>query len=146
MQIFAETRRLILREIVPTDESSLFIMDSDAEVHRFLGNNPVSEIGQARKMIDHIRQQYQDTVIGRWAVIEKDGHQFVGWAGLKFINQPVNNHVNYYDLGYRLARAFWNRGYATEAARAVLTYAYQSMLLSHVYAMAMRITFSRKMC
>lgn len=41
MKIYAETERLILREILPTDVDALFELDSDPDVHRYLGNNPV---------------------------------------------------------------------------------------------------------
>jgi len=43
MTIFAETERLILREILPEDVDGLFELDSDPEVHRYLGNNPIQK-------------------------------------------------------------------------------------------------------
>ena len=58
MTIFAETDRLILREIIPEDEVGLFQLDSDPEVHKFLGNKPVENIEQTREVISFIRKQY----------------------------------------------------------------------------------------
>lgn len=81
MNIFAETNRLILREIVPEDEGGLFQLDSDPEVHEFLGNQPISNIEQAREVIRFIRKQYIDNGMGRWAIIEKNTGNFVGWTG-----------------------------------------------------------------
>lgn len=44
MKIFAETERLILRELLPSDDYGMFELDSDHEVHRYLGNKPVTTI------------------------------------------------------------------------------------------------------
>ena len=145
MQIFAETDRLILREIVPSDEQGIFELDSDPEVQRFVGNKPITTRQQSREMIAYIREQYKTYGIGRWAVIRKDTGQFVGWAGLKFIRETINGHTHYYDLGYRLIKRYWGRGYASEAAIASLDYGFNQLQLKQIYGMAdCRNTASRK--
>lgn len=136
MKIFSETERLLLREILPQDEQGLFDLDSDPEVHRYLGNEPVKSIEQIRELIQFIRQQYLDNGIGRWAVIDKTSGDFLGWAGLKLVKEQTNNHVNYYDLGYRLIRKYWSRGIATEAAVASLNYGFKVLGAKEIYAMA----------
>jgi ribosomal-protein-alanine N-acetyltransferase len=136
MKIFAETERLILREILLTDESAMFEMDSDPEVHTFLGNNPVKSREEMKKIIQSIRQQYSDYGIGRWAAIEKATGNFIGWSGLKFITESENNKVNFYDVGYRLAKKYWGKGYATESAKAALRYAFEEMNLEEVIGTA----------
>ncbi|HEY0057268.1 MAG TPA: GNAT family N-acetyltransferase [Pedobacter sp.] len=135
MQIFTETERLILREILPEDEKGIFQLDSDPDVQQFLGNKPIKSIEEARQIIKFIRQQYIDNGIGRWAVIEKSSDNFIGWAGLKLIKEPVNNHCNYYDLGYRFIKPYWGQGFATEAATAALNYGFYDMKLNEVFAM-----------
>jgi ribosomal-protein-alanine N-acetyltransferase len=134
MRIFTETNRLILREILPSDLDSLFELDNDPEVHRYLGNNPVQTREQAAEMIEFIRQQYVTNSIGRWAVINKLTNEFLGWAGLKLITEQTNNHINYLDLGYRLIKKYWGLGIATEAAQASLTYAFNELQAPAVYA------------
>ena len=134
MRIFIETNRLLLREILPTDVDSLFELDNDPEVHRFLGNNPIQTKEQAAEMIAFIRQQYIDNGIGRWAVIDKQTNSFLGWAGLKLITEQTNNHINYLDVGYRLIKKYWGQGIATEAARASLAYAFNELQAPAVYA------------
>ena len=74
MQVFVETQRLLLGEIVPEDVEGMFELDSDREVHRFLGNQPVSSRVESMAIINMIRQQYKDNGIGRWAVIDKLSH------------------------------------------------------------------------
>ncbi len=52
------------------------------------------------------------------------------------MTEITNNHVNYYDLGYRLKTQYWGQGYATETAFAFLEYAFEKLNISEVYAMA----------
>lgn len=136
MKKIIETERFYLREILPTDVDGLFELDSDADVHRYLGNNPVNNKNQIVDVISFIRQQYIDNGIGRLAIIEKESNGFVGWAGLKLITETTNNNIDFYDLGYRLIKKYWNKGIGTEVASATLKYAFDELNLTEVYAMA----------
>lgn len=136
MKIFAETERLILREIVPGDENGLYELDSDPEVHRYLGNKPVTSLDEIRALIRFIRKQYEEKGIGRWAVIDKASGEFLGWAGLKRVTEPINNHVDYLDLGYRLIKRHWGKGIATEASFASLDYGFRVLNAAEIYGMA----------
>jgi len=136
MKIFVETERLILREILPGDVDGFFEMDSDPDVHLYVGNQPLQTKEQAAAAIEFIRQQYITNGIGRWAVINKKTNTFLGWAGLKLITEPINNHNNFYDLGYRFIKKYWGQGYASEAAKASVAYAFNEMQVSEVYAHA----------
>jgi RimJ/RimL family protein N-acetyltransferase len=136
MKIFAETERLVLREMLPEDLDGMFELDSDPEVHRYLGNKPVTDKKESEEMISFVRQQYETHGIGRWAVIDKKTNEFMGWAGLKYITELTNNHRNYYDLGYRLIRRYWGQGIASEAALISLEYAFNELKLTELYAAA----------
>jgi [ribosomal protein S5]-alanine N-acetyltransferase len=136
MKLTIETERLILRELLPEDDKGMFELDSDADVHTYLGKQPLTRIEQSREMIEFIRKQYADNGIGRWAVIEKSTNTFVGWSGLKLMKEITNGHVNYYDLGYRFIKKYWGKGYATETALATRDYAFKEMNLKEIYAMA----------
>jgi len=135
-KIFAETERLILREILPTDTTGMFELDSDPEVHKYLGNKPLKDLNQIINVINSVRLQYKDHGIGRWAIIDRKTNEFIGWTGLKFVTQPTNNHKNYYDLGYRIKRKFWHKGIATETAIICLEYAFTKLNLNEIYAAA----------
>lgn len=89
MKIFAETERLLLREFLATDAPGMFALDSDPIVHRYLGNKPAQTIGQSHETIAFIRKHYVENGIGRWAVVEKSTNQFIGWAGLKLVREPI---------------------------------------------------------
>jgi len=128
MKIYAETERLILREISQKDVLGMFELDSDWEVHKYLGVDTIKTIEEAQKIIESIREQYQERGIGRWAAIEKSTGEFIGWSGLK-LNQgeqdSLNGIQNFYDVGYRFIPRYWNKGYATESALAALAYGFK---------------------
>jgi len=136
MTIYAETDRLILREILPTDADSMFELDSDPYVHRYLGNNPVNDKEQIYQAIEFIRDQYVKFGIGRWAIVDKKTNHFLGWSGLKYITEETNGHINYYDLGYRLIKRYWGKGIASEAALAAIEYGFNMLGLNEIYAIA----------
>ena len=135
MKIFAETERLILRELLSSDDEGIFELDSNKDVHKYLGNKPIKNIEEARNVIDFIRHQYIENGIGRWAVIEKETNNFIGWAGFKLIRDKINNHSNFYDLGYRLIPKYWGKGIATESAKALLDYGFEKLQLNIIYSM-----------
>lgn len=136
MKIFTETKRLILREIVPSDVARMYQLDSNTEVHKYLGNNPVKSIDESIAAIKFVRQQYVDNGIGRWAVVEKASGNFIGWSGLKYVTEPIAGYVDYYDLGYRFIQEYWGKGYATESAIASLAYGFEVLQLTEIKAMA----------
>jgi len=135
MKTSIETERLVLRELLPTDDAGMFELDSNPEVHIYLGNNPVKSIEESREMIATIRQQYLENGIGRWAVILKETGEFIGWSGLK-LEKNVNGHETFYDLGYRFIQKHWGKGYAFETAKAFVDFGFNEMNLSVINAYA----------
>ena len=133
--LLIETPRLIIRPLLVTDEKDMFEMDSDPEVHRYLGNHYYTDIRQSCENIAFVRQQYIDNGIGRWAMVEKDTANFVGWVGFKLIKETINGHKNFIDFGYRLLRRHWNKGFASEAGKASLIYGTSVLGYKEVYAM-----------
>jgi [ribosomal protein S5]-alanine N-acetyltransferase len=136
MSIKLETERLILRELQPSDDIGMFELDSNPLVHQYLGNNPIHTIKEARNVIDLVRSQYDRNGIGRWATIEKESGNFIGWSGLKFIEEPENNRVRFYDVGYRLMPKYWGKGYATESAKAAIDYGFTQLKLNEIIGSA----------
>lgn len=136
MKVFAETPRLILREIDIHDAEGILLLDSDPDVHLYLPDNVIHTIEEAKEDIRNIRKQYVDFGIGRWALIEKASGAFIGWAGLKWNIGPENNRTNFYDLGYRLIRKYWGKGYASEAAKISVDYGFNNMNLREIIGVA----------
>ena len=130
-----ESQRLIYRELVPSDDVYLFELDSDPEVHIYLGNNPVKHIDECRNAIADICVQYQKNGLGCLAVILKETGEFIGWAGLK-LEHNVNGHDTHYDLGYRFMKKHWGMGYASEAASFFVNYGFNILKLERINAFA----------
>lgn len=134
MKIFVETDRFLLREIVESDLQGFFELDTDPEVHRYLGNQPLTTLEECAGVIEYVRKQYEADGMGRWAVIDKATNDFVGWSGLKH-EKKVRDYP-YYDLGYRLKRNYWGKGIATETAIASVDYGFRVMNLPKICAAA----------
>lgn len=130
------TPRLLLRPLLVTDAEGLFALDSDPEVHRYLGNKPVTSIATCYDVIHNVQQQYEDNGIGRWAIIDRETQDFIGWAGLKYEQGRMPGVAHYYDLGYRLRRPYWGQGIATEAATLWLQYGFEQLQLPEIGAIA----------
>lgn len=135
MKIFAETNRFYLREIMEQDLPGMFALDADPEVHRYLGNKPVTSVQETEIIIQNVRKQYQDNGIGRWAIIDKNTAAFIGWSGLK-LEKNLRKGVEYYDLGYRLRREYWGQGIASESAQLALDYGFGTLGLTEIFAAA----------
>ena len=128
MNLILETERLLLRPLELSDAEAMFEMDKNPEVHKYLWQNTSKKIEESVEVIKYVQNQYERNNIGRFATIVKETGEFIGWTGIKYIDDhEENGNTNFYDYGYRLAEPFWNKGYATEASRAWLDYGFNQM-------------------
>jgi len=131
-----KTERLILRKLEETDVERMFLLDSNADVMKYVGAAPLSELHQSQEVIKLIQKQYLETGLGRLAVIEKSTGLLIGWSGLKLLTKETNGYKNIYELGYRFLPESWGKGFATEAAEAVLEYGFHGLKALIIYAYA----------
>jgi RimJ/RimL family protein N-acetyltransferase len=128
MNLILETDRLILRPLDLSDAVAMFAMDNNPKVHKYLWQNPTQTIEETIKTIEYVCSQYERNNIGRFATILKETGEFIGWTGIKYIDDHIENgNTNFYDYGYRLDEKFWRKGYATEASIAWLDYGFNEM-------------------
>jgi ribosomal-protein-alanine N-acetyltransferase len=106
-----ETRRLWLRELVPSDVDGLFEIFGDAAA--MWAYPATKDRGQTEAWIEAARASYVANGWGLWAVIRTDDGAFLGDCGPML--QPVEGDL-VPELGYHIVRREWGRGYATEAA------------------------------
>jgi RimJ/RimL family protein N-acetyltransferase len=66
-------------------------------------------------------------------MIEKSSGNFIGWSGLKYMQQTTNGKINFHEVGYRLLQKHWGKGYATESAKAAVNYGFEEMKLNEIY-------------
>lgn len=135
MNLIFETERLLYRPLVLSDAEALFELNKNPEVHKYLWQTPEKEIDESIKVIEYVNRQYSQNNIGRFATILKETDEFIGWTGIKFVDDHVeNNNTNFYDYGYRLDQKFWNKGYATEATKMWLDYGLNKMNIDNINA------------
>ena len=135
MQLVLETERLILRPLDFADVDAFFEMDKNPVVHKYLWQTPVNNKDEIVKIIEYVKNQYKNNTIGRFATILKTTNEFIGWTGIKFVNDHIENgNTNFYDYGYRLNERYWNKGYATEASVAWLNYGFKEMKIDEMNA------------
>ena len=135
MNLILETERLLLRPLELADANAMFAMDSNPEVHKYLWQNPTQTVEETIKIIEFVKAQYVKNNIGRFATVLKETNEFIGWTGIKYIDDHVENgNTNFYDYGYRLAEKFWGKGYATEASIAWLTYGFNQIHIDKMNA------------
>ena len=120
-----ETNRLVLRELDIIDSENVFYLNSDTEVLKYTGDLPFSSIAAAENFLLNY-SDYRKNGFGRWAVILKETESFIGWCGLKL------NEENLVDIGFRFFKNEWGKGYATESAKAVLDYGFNTLKLKEI--------------
>ena len=135
MNLILETERLILRPLELSDADDLFELNKNPEVHKYLWQTPEKSIDESMKTIEYVHKQYKENNIGRFATVLKETNEFIGWTGIKFVNDHIENgNSNFYDYGYRLDEKYWNKGYATEASIAWLDYGFNQMKIEKMNA------------
>ena len=126
MDIILETARLYLRRFTDCDADALLIyeLNSDAEVLKYLHEQTLTDASQGKQILRNTILPQYELSLGRWAVHLKLNDEFIGWCGLK--HRPELGET---DLGYRLKKAAWGKGYATESAAACLEYGFKTLHL-----------------
>lgn len=138
MQVFLETDRLVLRQFTMADADNLVNLDADPDVMRFVTGG-----------IPTFREDIQDEVLpaflgyyqryegyGFWAAIEKATGEFLGWFHFRPRKDAAPGEV---ELGYRLRKSAWGKGYATEGSRALIRKGFTEHGVQRVVAEAMAV-------
>ena len=133
MDILLETERLVLRRFTGADVDHLFELDSDPEVMRFLnGGAPTPRPVIEHDILPRILGYYtRFPGFGFWAAIEKATGGFLGWFSFR---PPDEARLDQIELGYRLRRATWGHGYATEGSRALIRKGFTELGVQRVVA------------
>ena len=126
-----ETERLILRVWTLDDAPKLFEICGDADVMKYLGTGkPYETIEQANEFLRWATDYQKENNFCRWAVILKKKQEIIGSCG--FARPHRTTEI---ELGYLLARKFWGKGLATEAAGACLRYGFENLDFREIIAM-----------
>ena len=136
-----ETERLLLRAFREEDLDAYAVLCADAEVMRFLGTGVTFNRGESWRSIAGFLGHWVLRGYGMWALEEKAGGAFVGRVG--FLNPEGWPG---FELGWTLSREHWGKGFATEAARRALAFAFEDLgrdrvisLIRHANTPSMRV-------
>jgi len=136
MQVFLETELLLLRRFTAADVDNLVELDGDPAVMRFInGGRPTSREEIENDVLPTFLEYYERFPgYGFWAAVEKSTRQFVGWFHLRPPNGTPADEV---ELGYRLRKSAWGKGYATEGSLALIEKGFADLGVRRVFASTM---------
>ncbi|MFD8493393.1 GNAT family N-acetyltransferase [Amycolatopsis sp. NPDC059657] len=144
MHVFLETERLVLRRFTSGDVDNLVELDGDPEVMRYLTGGKPTPAEEIRDDYLPAFLSYYDRFdgYGFWAAIEKTTGEFLGWFHFRPQPSDVPGDV---ELGYRLRKAAWGKGYGSEGSRALIDKGFTEFGVRRVYAQTMAVnTGSRR--
>jgi RimJ/RimL family protein N-acetyltransferase len=143
MDVFLETERLVLRRFTEDDVDDLVELDGDPEVMRFLtGGRPTPREEVEGEILPAFLRYYERFAgYGFWAAIERSTGDFLGWFHFRphegaSLDEP--------ELGYRLRRSAWGKGYATEGSRALIRKGFAELGVRRVVASTMAVNVASR--
>lgn len=125
-----KTARLLMRQWKDSDYEAFASLNSDPSVMEFFPA-PLTR-AESDTLADRIVEKIGDKGWGMWAVESVEDESFLGFVGLNDTDETP--HGDAVEIGWRLQRASWGSGYASEAASAALVFAFEMLNLSEVIA------------
>lgn len=126
-----ESERLGFRRWQESDKEAFAAMNADAAVMKYFPNLLTRE--ESDLLLAKFEHHFVEKGYGIWAVDIKASRQFIGFIGLLEVNMAVDFKKST-EIGWRLAQAYWKKGYAVEGAMACLNYAFNSLKMEEIYA------------
>ena len=130
MTTVLETPRLILRHLCHDDVDAIFAVIGDAEAMRYYPRT--FQRKDAEEWIERNRKRYVEQGHGLYAAVLKATGEVIGDCGL--VRQQVEG-LSLLEVGYHVRRDQWGNGYATEAARACMSYAFHNLKADKVVSL-----------
>ncbi|GGH12064.1 GNAT family N-acetyltransferase [Sphingobacterium alkalisoli] len=125
-----KTERLLLRPFKKEDGAIMYALNDDKDVLQYTGDVQFADVSTAEEFFDKY-DQYEKYSVGRMVVILKETGEVLGWCGLKYDSASEE-----YDIGYRFFKKYWNNGYATESAKAILEEGFGRLAIKRVVGRA----------
>jgi RimJ/RimL family protein N-acetyltransferase len=129
-----ETERLLLRRWRDEDRKPYARMCADPKVMRYLPATMSRE--ESAEQIAGFVCHWEERGFGLWAVEEKASGEFIGFIGL-MRHEDWHEGEHKTEVGWRLGRAYWGRGLATEGARASVRYGFEGLGLERIISITL---------
>lgn len=126
-----ETEQLALRELTMNDLQPWYQILSDRETMQYY--SCAFDMDKTKRWIDWNLDNYRRYGFGLWAVILKETNKFIGDCGITM--QNIHGDGNLYpEIGYHIDKRFWRKGYASQAAKACLKYAFENLDFDEIFS------------
>lgn len=130
--VILETERLVLRRQTLDDLDDLWALYCDPEITRYIPDAPTSREEAEEELRWHMHGHPKFPQLGLWATIHKESGAFIGRCGLLPWTLDGQPEV---EVAYTISQAFWGQGLATEAARAILHYGFETLHLARLVSL-----------
>ena len=125
-----DTDRLILRLHTKEDADDILELKSDPDVMKYMDQHPPKDKEEVLKSIKEIRNDFKDKKGINWTLKLKDSIETIGY--MCFWRIDHSNHR--LEMGYALKKQYWNKGIASEAAMAVIDFAFEKLKAHSIMA------------
>ncbi len=132
MSQILETKRLLLRRLLPEDLEPLFALYRDPEIRRYFPDGTLTRAETREELEWFLHGHPMHPELGLWATIHKDSGRFIGRCGLL----PWTIEARYeVEVAYLLDREFWGQGLATEAATGIVRHGFETLGLPRLISL-----------
>lgn len=125
-----ESERLILRKLEHSDANKLNELFSSPEVLMFSASSPMNSLEKAIELIDRFNNSFKQKTAIQWAITVKENDTLIGTCG----SYDWDKKDRKIDIGYLLIPSVWGKGYATEAARAMIKWNFDNLNIHRIQA------------
>ncbi|MCM3745072.1 GNAT family N-acetyltransferase [Sporosarcina luteola] len=125
-----QTDRLHLVEVTMEHAQGIFENFSNPAVLQYYGMDPMTELAQAEKLVEHFRNSFLTSHSIRWAMIQKEDNRFAGTIGLNNLSKGMKRA----EVGFEIHPDFWRTGMTSEALKSVLDYSFSELGLHRLGA------------
>jgi len=126
--------RLGFRNWKDSDLDEMAKINTDKDVMEFFPSTQTREI--TCNFIDRMQKQFAENGYCYFAVDIIKTNEFIGFIGLSKQEYNAGFETPFVDIGWRLSKSIWNKGYATEGAKKCLEYAFETLKLKNIYSIA----------
>lgn len=129
MKTIIETDRLIIREFEEDDLLSLYKIESDPKIIKFIPWNKLSTLNECRRQLKKYINNYDKYNLNTWAVVERQSNEVIGITQLIY-----SNKIKGVELGTKISPEYWSMGYASELSKAIVHYGLYELGIDEITA------------